>query len=133
MQLGLSSNSGTEQLLLCTGAAISEFVAVFPAHCVSGNSKNRLRVMQTELTHAKSQIFEVENIITHPDFVFKHPSHEHDLALIKIRDSENSGFSQVACLPEFDEDPVDDCQVANFFPDESKPSKVCKQTADLKK
>ena len=50
-----------------------------------------------------------------------------DLALIKIRDSENSGFSQVACLPEFDEDPVDDCQVANFFPNESKPSKVCKQ------
>ena len=107
MQLGLSSNSGTEQLLLCTGAAISEFVAVFPAHCVSGNSKNRLRVMQTELTHAKSQIFEVENIITHPDFVFKHPSHEHDIALVKIR-TRIAGFpiSRVACLPEFDEDPV---------------------------
>ena len=57
--------------------------------------------------HAKSQMFEVENIITHPDFVFKHPSHEHDVALVKIR-TRISGFpiSRVACLPEFDEDPV---------------------------
>lgn len=124
VQLGLSSNSGTEQLLLCTGAAISEFVAVFPAHCVSGNSKNRLRVMQTELTHAKSQIFEVENIITHPDFVFKHPSHEHDIALVKIR-TRIAGFpiSRVACLPEFDEDPVSGCHIASFFPDTKSQSK----------
>lgn len=121
VQLSLSSpqtNSDSEHLLLCTGAAISEFVAIFPAHCVSGNSKNRLKVVQTAMTHAKSRVFNVENIITHPDFVFKHPSHEHDIALVKIR-ARFSGFplSRTACLPEFDEDPVTDCQVANFFPD----------------
>ena len=131
VQLGLSSRDSNsaldnaEQLLLCTGAAISEFVAIFPAHCVSGNSKNRLKVVQTGLTHAKKQIFPVENIITHPDFIFKHASHEHDIALVKIRTG-NSGFpnTRVACLPEFDEDPVSDCQVANFFPAEhSQPAK----------
>ena len=40
--------------------------------------------------------------------------------IVKIR-ARFSGFplSRVACLPEFDEDPVSNCQVANFFPDHS--------------
>ena len=119
-------------LLLCTGAVVSEFVAVFPAHCISGQEKNRLRVVEGESTtgasvDVKFREFKLENIILHPDFVFKHPSHEHDLAVVKIRNSNRSGgfeSKRVACLPEEDEDPVDHCQIANFFPDPESTSKV---------
>lgn len=105
-----------QHLLLCTGAAVSHYVALFPAHCVSGNEINRLKTIQ------KGRQFDVENVIVHPDFIFKHPSYEHDLVLVKIRGSA-SGFSAQACLPEFDEDPVENCQVATYFPDESQESK----------
>jgi len=129
-----TGDSKQEHLLLCTGAVVSEFTALFPAHCVSGNQKSRLIVVQNQLTSFPAKEFPVENIITHPDYIFKHPSHEHDLALVKIRagtsgstisGSTISGFGleRTACLPEFDEDPVLDCQVANFFPDQEDPSK----------
>ena len=122
-------------LLLCTGAVVSEFVAVFPAHCISGQEKNRLRVVEGDSTtgasvddeEVKFREFKLENIILHPDFVFKHPSHEHDLAVVKIRNSNRFGgfeSKRVACLPEEDEDPVDHCQIANFFPDPESTSKV---------
>ena len=117
-------------LLLCTGAVVSEFVAVFPAHCISGQEKNRLRVVEQGSTTGAEFVefreFKLENIILHPDFVFKHPSHEHDLAVVKIRNSRSGGFesNRVACLPEEDEDPVDHCQIANFFPDSESTSKV---------
>lgn len=131
-KLSLVQNS--RHLLLCTGAAVSPFVAIFPAHCVSGNEKTKLRVGH----------FPVENVIVHPNFIFKHPSYEHDLALVKIRSF--SGFKDMACLPEFDEDPVEDCQVANFFPDKSQdekysllsywlsfgPSEACMETPHLR-
>ena len=113
-------------LLLCTGAVISEFVALFPAHCISGNDEKRLEVVHPGLWSG-DRIFSVETIILHPDFVFKHPSHEHDLAVVKIQvDKVGNGFDteRQACLPEFDEDPVDRCQVANYFPDSESPSKV---------
>lgn len=127
-----------QHLLLCTGAAISDFVALFPAHCVSGNEINRLRIVQNQ------RQFDVENAIVHPDFIFKHPSFEHDLVLLKIRS--NSGFAAKACLPEFDEDPVENCQVATYFPDESNnqgysilshwlafgPSEACMETPHLR-
>ena len=125
----------TQHLLLCTGAVVSEFVAVFPAHCISGQEKNRLRVVEGDSTtgasvddeEVKFREFKLENIILHPDFVFKHPSHEHDLAVVKIRNSNRFGgfeSKRVACLPEEDEDPVDHCQIANFFPDPESTSKV---------
>jgi secreted trypsin-like serine protease len=98
-------------------------VAIFPAHCVHGNDKSRLLIVQNQLTRSKSQEFSVENVIIHPNFIFKHPAFEHDLALLKISASGNVGFGldRVACLPEFDEDPYDACQVANFFPDKTQP------------
>ena len=37
-----------------------------------------------------SQSFKVENIIVHPDYVPDHPSNQHDLAVIKIREEEIS-------------------------------------------
>jgi hypothetical protein len=88
---------------------------------VSGNEKSRLLIVQFK------QEYTVENIILHPDFVFKHASHEHDLAVIKIRPNiQINGFEdfRIACLPEFDEDPVEDCQIANYFPNENDSSKV---------
>ena len=32
----------------------------------------------------------VENIIVHPDYVPEHPSNQHDLAVIKIREDETN-------------------------------------------
>ena len=130
-----NNNAQNTHLLLCTGAVVSEFVAVFPAHCISGQEKNRLRVVEGDSTtgasvddeEVKFREFKLENIILHPDFVFKHPSHEHDLAVVKIRNSNRFGgfeSKRVACLPEEDEDPVDHCQIANFFPDPESTSKV---------
>ena len=40
------SQNSNEKLLLCTGVAVSRFVAIFPAHCVAGNEKSRLTVVQ---------------------------------------------------------------------------------------
>ena len=37
-----------------------------------------------------SQSFKVENIIVHPDYIRDHPSKQHDLAVIKIREEEES-------------------------------------------
>ena len=126
-----NNNAQNTHLLLCTGAVVSEFVAVFPAHCISGQEKYRLRVVEPNnngyaAVEEKFREFQLENIILHPDFVFKHPSHEHDLAVVKIRNSRSGGFesNRVACLPEEDEDPVDHCQIANFFPDAESTSKV---------
>lgn len=122
VKLMLNDQKNTDDnLLICTGAAVSEFVAVFPAHCVSGLEKSRINIAAR-----KSVRFSVENIIIHPDFVFRHPSHEHDVAVIKIRDRDGTGFAsgEIACMPEIDEDPYEDCQVANFFPDKNDPSKV---------
>jgi len=128
-----AAQSTHHHLLLCTGAVVSEFVAMFPAHCISGQEKNRLRVVEGDSTtgavddeEVKFREFKLENIILHPDFVFKHPSHEHDLAVVKIRNSNRFGgfeSKRVACLPEEDEDPVDHCQIANFFPDPESTSK----------
>ena len=116
-----------DKLLLCTGVAVSRFVAVFPAHCVSGNEKSRLTVVQ-KTDFGQQDTFPVENIILHPDYVFKHASHQHDIALVKIRDFKGFHESRVACLPEFDEDPVDECQIVNHFPDEKDSSKVSPKT-----
>ena len=38
----------------------------------------------SDLSHS----FKVENIIVHPDYVPDHPSNQHDLAVIKIREEE---------------------------------------------
>ena len=38
----------------------------------------------SDLSHS----FKVENIIVHPDFIPDHPSNQHDLAVIKIREEE---------------------------------------------
>ena len=38
-----------------------------------------------------SQSFKVENIIVHPDYIPEHPSNQHDLAVIKIREDEEIG------------------------------------------
>ena len=118
------SQNSNEKLLLCTGVAVSRFVAIFPAHCVAGNEKSRLTVVQNQ------DFAQVENIILHPDFVFKHASHQHDISVVKIR---GKGFheSRVACLPEFDEDPVDECQIVNYFPDEKDASKVSLKSLSL--
>ena len=88
----------------------------------------------------------MENIITHPDYIFKHPAHAHDLALVKIRSETGFGQNRIACLPEYHEDPVSDCQVATFFPDSENPenysilsywlnfgpSEACVETASLR-
>lgn len=121
-----NENENKDKLLLCTGVAVSSFVAIFPAHCVSGNEKSRLTVVQTT-DFSQEETFPVENIILHPDYVFKHASHQHDIALVKIRDFKGFHESRVACLPEFDEDPVDECQIVNYFPDEKDSSKVSVQ------
>ena len=121
-----NNNNLQQHLLLCTGAAVSEFVAVFPAHCISGNEKSRLIIVQPGIRSSDRE-FSIETILLHPEFIFKHPAHEHDLAVVKIR-NDPSGFGfdsgRIACLPEWDEDPVDQCQVVNFFPDNKSPSKV---------
>lgn len=120
-----NNNNLQQHLLLCTGAAVSEFVAVFPAHCISGNEKSRLIIVQPGIRSSDRE-FSIETILLHPEFIFKHPAHEHDLAVVKIR-NDPSGFGfdsgRIACLPEWDEDPVDQCQVVNFFPDNKSPSK----------
>ena len=72
-------NSNDEHLLLCTGAAVSQYVAIFPAHCVSGNEKSRLAVIPTGFLtrnpENNQEKIPVENIITHPDYVFRHVTH----------------------------------------------------------
>ena len=37
-----------------------------------------------------SQSFRVENIIVHPDYISDHPSNQHDLAVIKIREDKKN-------------------------------------------
>ena len=77
-----------------------------PAHCVVGVQKTRLRARE----------FEVENLIVHPDYVDGHPSNQHDLAVLKTREEPRStGFEMYACLPEEGDDPVDECQAADYF------------------
>ena len=95
--------------LLCAGVAVSPYVAMTSAHCLVGVQKSRLKI----------QDFGVENVIIHPDYVQGHPSHTHDLALVKIRESGTAGFQMFACLPEEGDDPVDDCQVADFIEHEN--------------
>ncbi len=122
----LVTTADRDQLVLCTGAAVSNFVAVFPAHCVSGHRKNRLLVVQTGSRRSQNQVFSVENAIVHPDFNMSDPGHQHDVAVLKVQEDGNSRFGEnrIACLPEFDEDPVDECQIASYFPAETDPEKV---------
>ena len=37
-----------------------------------------------------SQSFRVENIIVYPDYITDHPSNQHDLAVIKIREDDEN-------------------------------------------
>ena len=102
----MTNTGGDTPTLLCAGVAISSYVAVAPAHCVVGVQKTRLRARE----------FEVENLIVHPDYVDGHPSNQHDLAVIKARETPSTnGFEMYACLPDAGDDPVDACQAADYF------------------
>jgi len=101
-----SDEDDDEAMLLCSGVAISSYVALAPAHCVVGVPKAGIRIRE----------FEVESLIAHPDYVDGHVSHQHDLAVIKAREiSGSTGFEMYACLPDAGDDPVDTCQVADYF------------------
>ena len=103
--LKLVDSDGSETRL-CSAVAVSSYVALAPAHCVVGVTKSRLRIRE----------FEAENIIAHPEYEDGHPSHQHDLAVIKVREIAGStGFEMFACLPDPGDDPVDRCQVADYF------------------
>ena len=102
----MTNTGGETPTLLCAGVAISSYVAVAPAHCVVGVQKTRLRARE----------FAVENLIVHPDYVDGHPSNQHDLAVIKARETPSgNGFEMYACLPDAGDDPVDACQAADYF------------------
>lgn len=101
-----------EESVLCSGAAVSQYVAVVAAHCVLGFEKERLTVAQLPLTSDRrtaTKYFDVTSVVVHHEFNATSNPGVADIALIAIR-TENEGFDdRFACLPDKSDDPVNDC------------------------
>ena len=82
------------------------------AHCVSDSPKQSISVA-SKADDAAS--LAVENVIIHPEYNGTVPSGQHDLAVVKVKqtvdDNNNYNF---ACLPEVGDDPMDGCQVSSW-------------------
>ena len=111
---GLRAQSGTFPWLAvldtdtqtCSGGFVSEHVVAVPAHCVSGVPAQEMRLREVNGAEHK-----VESVVVHPKYKADHPSHQHDLALIKLEgvQSQGKGDYRTACLPKEGDDPVDHC------------------------
>lgn len=95
----------------CGGAIISERLVLTAAHCIDHLRKTEFAVVvgehDTSVSHAKEQIFPVENFIIHPKF--KSTKGGSDIALVKLATVNGKGivFDDVAqpiCLPSSESD-----------------------------
>lgn len=110
--------------LICAGVVASSSVVLVPAHCVQGLPYETIRVLvgqtKTESASIHDVAFKVENVIVHPEYNYTVPTNLADLAVIKLAPRRDTGviqwgkYSNPACLPDPDEDPEADCQVAGW-------------------
>ena len=83
------------------------------AHCVSDSPKQSISVVASkEGDNAASASLAAENVIIHPEYNGTEPSGQHDLAVVKVKLSDNDDNRDYACLPEVGDDPMDGCQVS---------------------
>jgi len=60
-----------EESILCSGAAVSQYVAVVAAHCVLGFEKEKLTVALLPLSSDKrtaTKYFDVTSVVVHHEF-----------------------------------------------------------------
>ena len=96
------------------------------AHCVSDSPKQSISVVASkEGDNAASASLAAENVIIHPEYNGTEPSGQHDLAVVKVKQSDDD-HDYYACLPEVGDDPMDGCQgCVQQFPPSSQYAFEC--------
>jgi len=70
IRLTIPGRNGEERVL-CSGAAVSQYVAVVAAHCVAGREKLRLVVAQPPMSadqKTSTKYFDVLNVVVHHEY-----------------------------------------------------------------
>lgn len=99
---------------VCSGVYVSHSVVLVAAHCVSDSPKQSISVVASkEGDNAASASLAAENVIIHPEYNGTEPSGQHDLAVVKVKQSDDD-HDYYACLPEVGDDPMDGCQVSSW-------------------
>ena len=57
--IGFINDENSPPSLLCSGAAVSKFVLVAPAHCISGVQKSRLVILSAGYRYISSTKFRI--------------------------------------------------------------------------
>ena len=76
------------------------------AHCVSDSPKQSISVAPKDDVDLP---LAAENVIIHPEYNGTAPGGQHDLAVFKVKATDNDEHNY-ACLPEIGDDPMDGCQ-----------------------
>ena len=76
------------------------------AHCVSDSPKQSISVAPKDDVDLP---LAAENVIIHPEYNGTAPGGQHDLAVLKVKATDNDEHNY-ACLPEVGDDPMDGCQ-----------------------
>eukprot|EP00095_Tigriopus_kingsejongensis_P011670 maker-scaffold59_size442576-snap-gene-2.11 protein:Tk11670 transcript:maker-scaffold59_size442576-snap-gene-2.11-mRNA-1 annotation:"hypothetical protein KGM_20486" len=111
----------------CAGVFVSPTTVITSAHCISDHPQQDIRV----------DGHRVEAIVIHPDFELESPTHENDVALLKLADFQSG---REVCLPEIGDDPVSKCQVVAWSSPQClfahrvkfEPSLSCMETPQLR-
>ena len=106
------------------------------AHCVSDSPKQSISVAPKDNVDLP---LAAENVIIHPEYNGTVPSGQHDLAVLKVKATDNDEHNY-ACLPEVGDDPMDGCQVSAWRENGTvvahsvtlEPSISCMETAHLR-
>ena len=70
IRLTIQGRNGDENVI-CSGAAVSQYVAVVAAHCVAGREKSRFVVAQPPMStdpKASTKYFDVLNVVVHHEY-----------------------------------------------------------------
>ena len=70
IRLTIQGRNG-EEIVLCSGAAVSQYVAVVAAHCVAGREKSRFVVAQPPMStdpKSSTKYFDVLNVVVHHEY-----------------------------------------------------------------
>ena len=81
-------------------------VVLVAAHCVSDSPKQSISMAPKDDVDLP---LAAENVIIHPEYNETAPGGQHDLAVLKVKATDNDEHNY-ACLPEIGDDPMDGCQ-----------------------
>ena len=112
------------------------------AHCVSDSPKQSISVASSSRDSSAdgdAPHLAAENVIIHPEYNGTVASGQHDLAVLKVKATDNDEHNY-ACLPEVGDDPMDGCQVSAWRENGTvvahgvtlEPSISCMETAHLR-